>query len=209
MKSLKILIAGTFIFCFALDSAAQTVVPVVSRHTRRQLESMVFLKWDKDYFRPQWYYILFHNRYRTGPDRRTMLQLVPTAASVEISEEESEKQQEDAETVAHQELMDAVNRQAETHYHLYFKKKFDDLNQEIDNLLVECINENMPTDAVQKLGFEQIRLNDNLHIIREGYLQKGDSAEAMEEIEADLITLKLKITRLLRYIKIQNKFTEK
>ncbi|EJF07896.1 hypothetical protein [Pontibacter sp. BAB1700] len=55
------------------DALGQGVQPVNSKNTRYQLEREVVTRWGK--FNPKWYFILFHNKYRKGPDRRNMLQL--------------------------------------------------------------------------------------------------------------------------------------
>ena len=71
-------------------SQAQVVSIVKDRYKTRQLENMVFMRWGG--FRPKWYYFLFHNKYRKGPDRRTMLQLLPTDLVIRQTKEKSEEE---------------------------------------------------------------------------------------------------------------------
>jgi hypothetical protein len=68
-------------------------------YKQRQLENMVFMRWGG--FKPKWYYFLFHNKYRKGPDRRTILQLVPTDLVIGQTKEKSEEEGEDAEMYVH------------------------------------------------------------------------------------------------------------
>ena len=76
----------------------QTVVK--DKYKQRQLESMVATRWGK--FIPKWYYILFHNKYRQGEDRRNMLQLLPTLASVTLTEEQTEQEKEETQALYEQ-----------------------------------------------------------------------------------------------------------
>jgi hypothetical protein len=44
--------------------------------------------------------------------------------------------------------------------------------------------------AIQSFRKELERLNNEIEIIRKGWLERGDSAEAMKDIELDLQSLK-------------------
>ena len=165
---------------------------------QKQLENIVFIRWGD--FKPKWYYILFHNKYRKGPDRRTILQLVPTDLVVRQTKEKSEAEGDDVNVVFEEQVWDATNRALETHYHLHFKPIFERLNQDIDLLITNAIAINTHPDALQSFRKEQERLNGEIEIIRKGWLEKGDSAEAMKEIEKDLRALK---GNLIKFINLQ------
>lgn len=180
------------------NSKAQAVSIVKDRYKSRQLENMVFMRWGG--FRPKWYYILFHNKYRKGPDRRTVLQLIPTDVVIRQTEKKSEEEKEDVEIMYSEEVWDAFNRASETHYHLHFKPIYEKLNRDINALIVRGITINTHSSAIQSFRKEQGRLNGEIEIIRKGWLEKGDSAEAMKEIEKDLRSLK---SNLIRFINLQ------
>ncbi|MCG8226381.1 hypothetical protein [Tenacibaculum finnmarkense] len=67
----KIIIIIIIIF-LPNNSFSQAVVKGDSK--RRQSKAIVYESWYKNLFRPKWYYRLFHNGYRKGPDRRFLKQ---------------------------------------------------------------------------------------------------------------------------------------
>ena len=85
---------------------------------------------------------------------------------------------------------DAINRQQELHYVIHFKPIFEKLNQDINGLIAKAISIRSDPDAIQSFRTEQERLNGEIEIIRTGWLEKGDSGEAMKAIESDLRRLK-------------------
>ena len=88
LKNLTIIIL--LILGFKMSSHGQAVSVVKDPYKQRQIENMVFMRWGG--FKPKWYYFLFHNKYRKGPDRRTILQLVPTDLVIRQTEEKSEEE---------------------------------------------------------------------------------------------------------------------
>lgn len=189
---------------FSKNSQAQAFSIVKDRYKSRQLENMAFMRWGG--FRPKWYYILFHNKYRKGPDRRTLLQLAPTDLVIRQTMEKSEEEKEDVEIIYEEEIWDAINRASETHYHIHFKPLFEKLNQDIDALIARGITINTHTDAIQAFRKEQDRLNGEIEIIRSGWLEKGDSAEAMTAIEKDLRSLKGSLIKFMNLQTIHQKY---
>jgi excinuclease UvrABC nuclease subunit len=178
---------------------AGQVAVVRDPYKQRQLENMVFMRWGG--FKPKWYYFLFHNKYRKGPDRRTLLQLLPTDAVIRVNKEKSEDEEDEVVEMYAMQYYDAANRGLELHYHFHFKQIFDNLNEEIDQLRNQAIGLNTDPKAVQSFTKEQERLNNEIEIIRQGWLEKGDSAEAMKELENDLRALK---GNLIKFVKLQN-----
>lgn len=180
-------------------SKAQPVSYLRDPYKNRQLENMVFMRWGS--FRPRWYYILFHNQYRRGPDRRTLLQLAPTDLILIQTRNKSEDTEEESKQLFDMQTMDALNRAAETHYHLHFSTVFQKLNTDIDLLIAEGIAMGADPSATASFVKEKERLNGEIGIIRDGWLEKGDSAEAMKDIETDLRSLK---SRLIRFNYLQS-----
>jgi hypothetical protein len=92
-------------------------------YKQRQLENMVFMRWGG--FKPKWYYFLFHNKYRKGPDRRTLLQLLPSDAVIRLNKEKTEDEADEVLEMYAMQYYDAANRGLELHYHFHFKQIFD------------------------------------------------------------------------------------
>ena len=194
------------ILIFAANEISFGQVSVVKDpYKQRQIENMVFMRWGG--FKPKWYYLLFHNKYRKGPDRRTILQLAPTDLAVRQSKDKSEEEGEDVKIMYEEQIWDATNRQLDLHYTLHFKPILVILNHEIDLLIVKAITLNTDPSAIHLFRKEQERLNNEIEIIRKGWLERGDSAEAMKDIELDLRSLKGRIIRFNQLQNINQKFT--
>ena len=205
MKTTSLLLVGSLIL-ISVVANAQAATQVNGRPVRRQLESMVFMKWDKKYFRPKWYYFLFHNKYRKGKDKRTILQLAPTAAFVRANKEKAEEQDEDTQEVGRQEGWSFVNHTANAHYRLIFRKKLDKLSDEITGLIGEGQSAGMENEVVVRLRQELERLEDEVEIIKEGYLNEGIKSEEFIRIEQEMKALKGFISELLYYYRLRSKY---
>jgi len=179
---------------------------VNDKYKRRQIESMVATRWGK--FIPKWYYILFHNKYRKGEDRRTMLQLLPTMAATSITKEQSRQEQEDTEQVFQQYVWINTNRTLEPVYQVQFKSKFQKLHLEIDALLVQAKQLQVAPSVIQTFQFEQARLNEQIDILRKGFLSQQESTEGYHEIEKELEKLKTMIHKYIRHQRILNKYSQ-
>jgi len=179
---------------------------VNDKYKRRQMESMTVTRWGK--FKPSWYYILFHNKYRKGEDRRNMWQLLPTMTSIAITEEQSNQEKEDADQLYQQALWTTSNRMLEPVYHLYFKPGFIKLNLEIDALIASSLQEHVDLTVIETFQFERTRLNEQVDILRNGFLPQGESEQGMKEIEQELRQLKGMIHSYLSHQRILNKYTQ-
>lgn len=179
---------------------------VKDKYKRRQIESMVATRWGK--FIPKWYYIIFHNKYRKGEDRRTMLQLLPTMAAATITEEQSKQEQEDAGQVFQQYVWINTNRTLEPVYHLQFKPVFKKLHLEIDALLIQAQRLQVAPSVIQVFQFEQARLYEQIDILRKGFLAQRESTDGMREIEQELKELKTMIHKYIRHQRILNKYSQ-
>jgi hypothetical protein len=187
-----------------IASRAHAQQLVNDKYKRRQMESMVATRWGK--FIPKWYYVLFHNKYRKGEDRRNMRQLLPAVAALSITEAQSEQEKEDSNKLFEQAIWISTNRTLESHYHLYFKAHFAQLNVEIDALIIKAQQLHVDPSVIQTFRLEQSRLNGQIDILRDGFLAKGESIEGMQETENEMIDLKGMIHAYLGHQKIMNKY---
>lgn len=179
---------------------------VHDKYKRRQMESMTVTRWGK--FIPRWYYILFHNKYRKGEDRRNMWQLLPTMASLAITKEQSNQEKEDTDQLYHQALWITSNRTLEPVYHLYYQPKIQKLNLEIDALIAKALQEHVDLTVIETFQFERTRLNEQVDILRKGFLAQGESEQDMTEIEQELKQLKGMIHSYLSHQRILNKYMQ-
>jgi hypothetical protein len=123
------------------------------------------------------------------------------------TKDKSGEEGEEVKVMYEQEIWDATNRQLDLHYTLHFKPILIKLNQEIDLLLGKAISLNTDPSAIQSFRKEQDRLNNEIEIIRKGWLERGDSAEAMKDIERDLRSLKGRLVKFNQLQKINHNYT--
>lgn len=182
---IKLLFASLF-FLIASTISSSAQLPVHDKNKTNQVEREVFVRWNK--FTPAWYYTLFFNKYKNG-DKRNMLHLSPTLASLEFNSDETEKEQEDMSDVHDYHVAQQANTIAESHYYLHFEGMIDKLDDKFDLLFFDCqLNE---VEAFYLLKFEQEKemLHEFLKAVREGNINKGESADAMDQIQQDYRTL--------------------
>ena len=195
------------LFAFILSAQIAFGQQIVNdKYKRRQMESMTVTRWGK--FIPKWYYILFHNKYRKGEDRRNMWQLLPTMASIAITEEQSNTEKEDTDQLYQQALWITSNRTLEPVYHLYYKPKIRELNLDIDALITSSLREHVDRTVIETFQFERTRLNEQVDILRKGFLSQGESEQGLKEIEQELKQLKGMIQKYLSHQRILNKYTQ-
>ncbi len=120
MKNLSFLILFITMFGYS-----QT--PVDNKGVKRQIQSMVVTKWSKRYFSPRWYYILVHNRYRTGKDMRLVHQLTPTLWSAIQNHKETEDEEAEVDEDYIDELTIALDKEVNPKYELLYKDHLDEL----------------------------------------------------------------------------------
>lgn len=179
---------------------------VNDKYKQRQMESMVATRWGD--FIPRWYYILFHNKYRKGEDRRNMLQLLPTAAAINITEAQSRQEREDTNEVFKQYLWINTNRTIEPVYHLQFKPKLLQVNLEIEALIFQALQIEVNPSVILTFQTEHIRLKEQVEIIREGLIDQGESVEGYQEILQELTKLKGMIHKYISKQEILNKYSQ-
>ena len=167
---------------------------VEDRNSRWQRERMAYQRWDK--FRPKWYFVLNHNRYRKGPDRRTVKQLYPALATMELNVEESQEEREKAAQWEGHHLAQQANVLAEKHYWLRFKPELDSYRNQFYALALPL--ETAPPGVMQPLYDEAAMLDEYLAITREGNSNPGESQAAMAEIASGWQRLIAVVSRLSR-----------
>ncbi|SDM54332.1 hypothetical protein SAMN05421823_11571 [Catalinimonas alkaloidigena] len=184
---------------------AQTVV--IDQAKRRQLESMVFMRWSKSYFRPKWYYRLMHNQYRTGEDRRTILQLTPTLAFTEINRLKSEDEEQSVEVMQEQRVREALDRSANLTYQLVYRKSLAQQLATLQQLVQDCAVLGLDPSSLQRVRDEVERHRDRIDQIRQAYVEEGRKMEQWMQLENDLFTLTNRLIKLRRLCQLRQRFT--
>uniref|UniRef100_UPI0023ED0773 hypothetical protein n=1 Tax=Pontibacter litorisediminis TaxID=1846260 RepID=UPI0023ED0773 len=175
----------TILLSTACTAAAQAPVSIVnSKNTRYQLEREVVTRWGK--FRPKWYFMLFHNKYRKGEDRRNIHQLAPTMIALWGNKANTEKQEEEVSQVYEQELFKAADRSLNKGYHLLYAPKFDRLYRELDALQLEAMSAGVDADMILKLRQARERIAADVEITREAYEDDAVKGEAFRGYLKDL-----------------------
>lgn len=183
----------------AYDALGQGVQQVKSNSTRYQLERQVITRWGN--FNPAWYFFLFHNKYRKGPDRRNLLQLAPTMALVNQNRMKAEEQEEAVSQVHEQELFKFADRSLNKGYHLFYKKKIDELNAALSGMNAEALQAQMPADYILAIHAEKDRIHADIAILLGSYLDDARKAEQLREYIAALSALRDDYRRLITLFK--------
>ncbi len=194
-----VFIMVTFQFPIAI---AQGVTAVEDRNKRFQIERTVFKRWNK--FRPVWYFWLFHNKYKKK-DKRNIFQLVPTLLATELNHQQTDIEKEKVDTITHFYLMKEANILAEKHYHLHYKKVFEKLDRDIEELFVQCYTVNMAGEDIAVFRDEQILLHEYLETVRSWHTDPGESQEAMAAIQSEMETLRNSMIKTINLYKLKNR----
>ena len=185
------------------EARAQAPVSIVDgRYVRHQLEREVVTRWDS--FDPKWYFILFHNKYRKGDDRRNMLQLLPTMAAVRGNLRAAEKEEEEVTTVWEQELFKGADRSLNKSFHLLYGNKMGALNTELDALHAEAIAAGVDLDILLKLRQEKDRINGDIELTKGAYEDDAVKAKSFRGYLADMLSLRGYYRRIINLFKTTN-----
>jgi len=185
------------------QATAQTAVPVVSPNTRLQLEREVMTRWNR--FNPTWYFILFHNKYRTGADRRNMKQLIPLMATTKLTELEAEQENEDVTDIRDQELFKMADRSLNKSWYLLYENRINGLNNRIALHKAEAITAGVDLDMLLALKAEQERINADIEITKESYQDDAKKSERFRVALEDLTALRGYYLRLITLFNTSNK----
>lgn len=179
---------------------------VEDKNKRRQAERMVSIRWGK--FKPWWYFALFHNKYKNGKDKRIMLQLAPTLASLKLNSDETENEKDDISDVHGYQVAQQANTLAESHYWLHYKKVFERLDKAYYMLYIKCTENKVSAHDILKFEDERSMLHEYLQAVREGNIVKGESAEAMGQIKNDYKRLIAAMKVTINLYGIKRRFLE-
>ena len=188
------------------DALGQGVQPVNSKNTRYQLEREVVTRWGK--FNPKWYFILFHNKYRKGPDRRNMLQLAPTMALLSQNRVKALAQEEAVSQVYEQEMFKFADRSLNKGYHLLYKKKIDELNTALLGMNAEAVQAGVQADYILAIHAERDRINADIGIILDAYLDDAKKGEQLRVYIGELTALRNDFRRLISLFKTSQDLTD-
>ncbi|MEJ8804149.1 hypothetical protein [Pontibacter sp. H249] len=188
------------------DALGQGVQPVNSKNTRYQLEREVVTRWGK--FNPKWYFILFHNKYRKGPDRRNMLQLAPTMALLNQNRVKAEAQEEAVSQVYEQEMFKFADRSLNKGYHLLYKKKIDELNTALLGMNAEAVQAGVQADYILAIHAERDRINADIGILLDAYLDDAKKGEQLRVYIGELTALRNDFRRLISLFKTSQDLTD-
>ncbi|MBT28824.1 MAG: hypothetical protein CMO01_04105 [Thalassobius sp.] len=191
--------------CLTIIQFVYSQVQVQDKNTRYQVEREVITRWGK--FKPKWYYILLHNKYRKGEDRRNILQLYPTMLYLEKNRIKAENQLENTTEVSEYKIAEQANIIAEKHYHLHFKAIFDRLTKRYNTLLFQGYDLGVSTLDRQQFIDEKLMLDNYLEAVRSENIEPGESQEAMTQIQKDYETLIAVMHKTNNLYKTKNKFT--
>lgn len=98
---------------------------------RRQADSEVFQHWSRSYFRPQWYYKIFHSRYRRGEDRRYMWQTASNLGVSIIQKNSAEKEKELVKEAHQEEVYKDLDNLTNLKYDLLYKDDFTEIYNQL------------------------------------------------------------------------------
>ncbi|MDX5417611.1 MAG: DUF5045 domain-containing protein [Hymenobacteraceae bacterium] len=188
------------------DALGQGVQPVNSKNTRYQLEREVVTRWGK--FNPKWYFILFHNKYRKGPDRRNMLQLAPTMALLSQNRVKALAQEEAVSQVYEQEMFKFADRSLNKGYHLLYKNRIDELNTALLGMNAEAVQAGVQADYMLAIHAERDRINADIGIILDAYLDDAKKGEQLRVYIGELTALRNDFRRLISLFKTSQDLTD-
>lgn len=188
------------------DALGQGVQPVNSKNTRYQLEREVVTRWGK--FNPKWYFILFHNKYRKGPDRRNMLQLAPTMALLNQNKVKAQAQEEAVSQVYEQEMFKFADRSLNKGYHLLYKNRIDELNTALLGMNAEAVQAGVQADYILAIHAERDRINADIGIILDAYLDDAKKGEQLRVYIGELTALRNDFRRLISLFKTSQDLTD-
>lgn len=208
MKPTHVLVLS-FLLLPLTGAVAQGVKQVKDKSKNKQLEREVFIKWDKDDFDPKWYYILFHNKYRRGEDKRNMLQLAPTIAALRLNKSDAEQEEEDVNTVYEQEMFKAADRTLNKNFYLLYERKIVALNRQIATLNAEAVAAGVEFDMLLALVEEHDRIKADIELTKEAYQDDAKKGDRFRVALEDLQTLRGYYQRLILLFKTSNKLLTK
>lgn len=157
---------------------------------RRQWNSVVYRKWSKSYFRPKWYYWLFHNRYRRGEDRRYIKQNLPNIATSAVQKRYVEIEK-DSVTKTHdfylKQDLDAIPAN-KLKYNLLIKDEYNELMKKLQALKVQDLILKCKSEFGTKFNIEYYneiqRIKERHDLILNSYRPSAEKIEELQDLLA-------------------------
>lgn len=195
--------------CFIVSSKAQ-IKKVHDKAKNRQFESMVFKKWDKNYFKPKWFYLLFYNKYRKGEDKRYILQTGATYGASVAEAKQVEKSKKQVKEQFDYKIIDAVDRTVNPKYNLLFKKEFDNLFNKIKSTQIEAKILTLDHPKKLKIVAEHLLIVDEfkhrLKVIKSSYSPSAEKNRNLEKLYNDMREYTEYIHRVSQKIKMKERY---
>src|SRR5690606_15335761 len=120
--------------------------------------------------------------------------------------EETENEKDDISDVHDYHVAQQANIIAESHFHLHYKPVFNELDDYYDNLYQLAIDNGVSIGDLSVFESERTMLHEYLEAVRDGNIVKGESAEAMEEIQSDYEKLLSVMARTISVYMTRNRF---
>jgi hypothetical protein len=204
LKYLKNLAVMSFLLRGVI-AHTQAVTIVQDDNKRHQIEREV--AWaDWDGHSPKWFYWaieLFQKDNYRDKDRRNILQLLPTLASVRFNKSETDKYQEDVEKWEKQELFKLADYEIDVAYE-FIKSDMNQQRAFYTLSLQRAKQAAVYTEMLTEITNEQERIEGRIYVIRNSTLTNTDRREEyFNEIKAykKLIELTLRITKIFESLK--------
>lgn len=199
------------IIIFFIGLAGYSQTPVDNKGVKRQIESMVVTKWSKSYFRPKLYYLLVHNKYRTGKDMRLIKHLAPTLLSASQNHKETQDEAEKVDEDYKDELAIALDKELNPKYELLYKDKLDEL---FTRLISVEINSSLK--VLEKYHNNPLALNEHYlvvenfqerrKVIAESYSPSFEKNLQYDDLIKDIEDYLTLIVELKRKLKVYKKY---
>lgn len=204
----KILVLAFVVFMFQQKSYSQR--NVYDKSKNRQLHSMVYRNYGKRYFRPRWYYWLFHNSYRSK-DRRYIWQLLPTVATSKLNKNSTEDEGKEVDADYKDELVDAFDKTVNLKYNMLYEDMFDDLFFALYNLNLDAdlqVLEEFKDNPFKRsehynniLKFQEVKKN-----IDDSYTPSNEKNSAYDVLIEDMMQYTKRVIEVKRLLKVTNKY---
>lgn len=145
-----------------------------------------------------------HNSY-AKEDRRTILELAPTIVTTQLSEDHSEDEHNEVDTMYQHELFKFADKTVDYQYTLT-KNRRNELLSEIALQLAEYSSNGGNAKNAQLIMDEVTRINSNVDIIHDSHMSNAKKREAYQEFEKELVNVLALTSRMNKLNKSMKKY---
>lgn len=183
---------------------------VYDKSKTRQLHSMVYLHHDKNYFRPKWYYWLFHNSYRKK-DLRYIWQITPTIATSKLNKNSTEDEENEIDEDYKDELADGFDKILNVKYDMLYSDLFDELFLNLYSLKLDddlgVLNDYSDNPFKQSEHRHIIgNFLERKKVIKDSYRPSHEKNTAYDLLIEDIRKYIGLVTKLKRILRVSNKY---